>query len=128
MKPKDLKHSEFSKHHLKNYANRAPDFSGRFLRWFLENILRLDEFDADDAAVDAKHDKGVDAIYVDDVGARVLHGEKPRPGRLIYVAPDRTLQSVAEGLACANGVVISPDGARPYLAETMISAIKVYDF
>ena len=33
----------------------------------MEHILRLDEFEADDAAVDAKHDKGVDAIYVDDV-------------------------------------------------------------
>ena len=66
-------------------------------------------------------------FYVDDVGARVLHGEKLRPGRLIYVAPDRTIKSVAEGLAFANGVVISPDGARLYLAETMISAIKVYD-
>lgn len=50
-----------------NYADRAPDFAKRFLKWFLENILRLDEFETDDACVDAKHDKGVDAIYVDDV-------------------------------------------------------------
>ena len=67
MQAGDLKHSKFSNEHLKYYENRAPDFSGRFLRWFLEHILRLDEFEADDAAVDAKHDKGVDAIYVDDV-------------------------------------------------------------
>jgi AIPR protein/Restriction endonuclease len=67
VKMDDLKHSKFSVEHLKYYENRAADFSGRFLRWFLEHILRLDEFEADDAAVDAKHDKGVDAIYVDDV-------------------------------------------------------------
>lgn len=71
MKSDDLKHSKFTKNHLRYFENRADDFSGRFIRWFLENILRLDEFDADDAAVDAKHDKGVDAIYVDDVGETV---------------------------------------------------------
>lgn len=65
--------------------------------------------------------------YVDDVGARVLHGEKPAPGRLIYVAPDRSTKIVKEGLAFANGIVISPDGQRLYLAETMTSSIKVYD-
>ena len=66
-------------------------------------------------------------FYVDDVGARVLHGEKPRPGRLIYVAPDGTLSVAVDETAFANGVVISPDGARLYLAETMTSTITVYD-
>jgi len=66
-------------------------------------------------------------FYVDDVGARVLHGEKPKPGRLIYVSPRRDLSVVADELAFANGVVISPDGTRLYLAETMISTIKAYD-
>src|SRR3569832_2040304 len=71
MQAGDLKHTKFSKSHLKYYETRASDFSGRFLRWFLEHLLRLDEFEADDAAVDAKHDKGVDAIYVDDVAETI---------------------------------------------------------
>ena len=71
MKVVDLRHSSFSKSHLKYYENRASDFSGRFLRWFLEHLLRLDEFEADDASVDAKHDKGVDAIYVDDLAEAI---------------------------------------------------------
>lgn len=71
MKIKDLNHNAFSEHELKSYEKRAPDFSGRFIRWFLENIYRLEEIDADDACVDAKHDKGVDAIYVDDVAETV---------------------------------------------------------
>jgi sugar lactone lactonase YvrE len=70
-------------------------------------------------------DKG--GYYVDDVGARVLHGEKPAPGRLIYVAPDRSIRVVKDQLAFANGVVISPDGKRLYLAQTMKSSITVYD-
>jgi len=32
----------------------------------------LEEIDADDACVDSKHDKGVDAIYVDDVSETVF--------------------------------------------------------
>lgn len=71
MKADDLKHIKFLKNHLKYYDNRASDFSGQFLRWFLEHMLRLDEFEADDAAVDAKHDKGVDAIYVDHVAETI---------------------------------------------------------
>lgn len=67
MKVTSLNNNAFSAHELKSYEKRAPDFSGRFIRWFLENIYRLDQIDADDACVDAKHDKGVDAIYVDDV-------------------------------------------------------------
>jgi hypothetical protein len=72
MKAVDLNHSAFSEHQLKPYEKRAPDFSGRFIRWFLEHIYRLEEIDADDACVDAKHDKGVDAIYVDDVSEVVF--------------------------------------------------------
>ena len=71
-------------------------------------------------------DDGKGGYYVDDVGARVLHGEKPAPGRLIYVAPDRSAKVVKDQLAFANGVVISPDSQRLYLAETMTSSIKVY--
>lgn len=71
MKAINLNHNAFSQRELKPYEKRAPDFSGRFVRWFLENIYRLDEIDADDACVDAKHDKGVDAIYVDDVSETV---------------------------------------------------------
>ncbi len=71
MKAKNLNYNAFSDNELKPYEKRAPDFSGRFVRWFLENIYRLEEIDADDACVDAKHDKGVDAIYVDDVSETV---------------------------------------------------------
>lgn len=67
MKSDELQFKTFSSSHLKYYENRAADFSGRFLRWFLEQIFRLDPQEADDASVDAKHDKGVDAIFVDDV-------------------------------------------------------------
>lgn len=72
MQAEDFRHSEFSDVLEKHYSDRAPDFSKRFLKWFLENIFRLDEFATDDATVDAKHDKGVDAIFVDDVSEIVF--------------------------------------------------------
>ena len=62
MEASDLSYSSLSKQELKPYEKRAPDFSGQFIRWFLENIYRLEESDADDACVDDRHDKGVDAI------------------------------------------------------------------
>lgn len=67
MKAADLNFEAMKKHHLKDYVKRSPDFSGQFTRWFLEHIFRLEPADADDACVDAKHDKGVDAIYIDDL-------------------------------------------------------------
>lgn len=72
MQPSDFKHHAFSPILNKFYGSRANDFSGQFIKWFLENIFRLDEFACDDACVDAKHDKGVDAVYVDDVLETVI--------------------------------------------------------
>lgn len=67
-------------------------------------------------------------LYVDDVGTRVLHGEKPAPvGRLILVTPDGSARVVLEGLAFPNGVVISPDGLRLYLAQSHTRTIDVFD-
>lgn len=71
MKASDLEHKKFAKDHLRYYEQRANDFPSRFLTWFLEHIFRLDPLEADDAKVDAKHDKGVDAVYVDDISETV---------------------------------------------------------
>lgn len=50
---------------LAAYTAKGRGLSASFVNWFLENVYRLDPTDADDALVDAKNDKGVDAIYVD---------------------------------------------------------------
>lgn len=66
MKPQDLKFSSLVATYLAPYSKRAPSASEQFLLWFLENIFRLDQQDADDACVDKRQDKGVDGIYVND--------------------------------------------------------------
>lgn len=65
MQSDDLCYTNLDPIVLKGYEKRGTDRSKRFLRWFLENIFRLEPQEADDAVIDAKQDKGIDAIYVD---------------------------------------------------------------
>ena len=67
MQVKDLEFHNLAQNLLKPYQKRAATESTQFLRWFLENIFRLEAQDADDAWVDKKQDKGVDGILVNDV-------------------------------------------------------------
>ncbi|MGC1677700.1 MAG: SMP-30/gluconolactonase/LRE family protein, partial [Candidatus Binataceae bacterium] len=64
-------------------------------------------------------------LYVDDIGARVFHGETPaqKKGRLIRVDGPGRFKVVLENLLFPNGLVISPDGQMLYLAETMTGRI-----
>ncbi|GAB2782068.1 hypothetical protein GCM10027040_05130 [Halomonas shantousis] len=62
----DLKFKNITDKYLKPYEKRSPTETMQFLRWILENIFRLDAQDADDACVDQKQDKGVDALLVND--------------------------------------------------------------
>jgi hypothetical protein len=50
---------------IKKYDGKGRSESASFLNWFLENIYRLNDVDADDAICDEFNDKGIDGIYVD---------------------------------------------------------------
>ncbi len=50
---------------LAPYEEKGRGESIGFLNWFLENIFRLDEIEADDAICDRPNDRGIDGIYVD---------------------------------------------------------------
>ncbi len=64
-----------------------------------------------DLAVDA-----ADRVYVDDTGARVLHGEPISAcGRLIRVDGPGHHQVLADGLSFPNGIGVDPDGQMLYL-------------
>lgn len=66
MKPIDLAFSNLTSKVLRTYQKRASTESTQFLRWFLENIFRLDPQVADDANVDKPQDKGVDGLLVNE--------------------------------------------------------------
>ena len=67
MQVQDLEFQNLAQNLLKPYQKRAATTSAQFLRWFLENIFRLEPQDADDACVDKKQDKGIDGVLVNDV-------------------------------------------------------------
>ena len=64
MKVSELQYANLQNKILAAYSDRAHTISAQFLRWFLEEIFRLDSQDADDACVDSQLDKGIDGIFV----------------------------------------------------------------
>lgn len=57
---------------LSPYRKKERILSRSFLNWFLENIFGLDETSADDAICDGSQDKGIDAIYVDELNEEII--------------------------------------------------------
>lgn len=66
-------------------------------------------------------------IYIDDTGARVLHNEKPRPGRLLVVETDGTVKVAAESIVFPNGLVIDNEGKTVYCGETFGYGLLKFD-
>nr|WP_314441713.1 AIPR family protein [uncultured Sphingomonas sp.] len=50
---------------IARYQGKGRSESATFLNWFLENIYRLNDVEADDAICDQSNDKGIDGLYVD---------------------------------------------------------------
>jgi hypothetical protein len=51
---------------IKPYTDKGRPISIAFLNWFLENIYRLEQVDAEDVICDRNNDRGIDGIYIDD--------------------------------------------------------------
>ena len=66
-------------------------------------------------------------VYVDDVGARVLHGEEPRPGRILLVEADGKVKAAYEDLLFPNGIGIDSTGKFLFLIETYSHALVRFD-
>lgn len=49
-------------------------------------------------------------------------------GRLHKIYPDRSYQTILEGLTLPNGLGWSPDNSKFYLVDTFASSLWVYDF
>jgi hypothetical protein len=64
MEASDLEYANLSDR-LRTFKAENVTESAAFLRWFLENIFRLDDVEAIDSICDGPGDLGIDGIYVD---------------------------------------------------------------
>lgn len=71
MQESDLDYSSLSSL-LSPYRKKERTVSRSFLNWFLENIFGMDDTSADDAICDGGQDKGIDAIYVDELNEEII--------------------------------------------------------
>lgn len=65
--------------------------------------------------------------YVGNFGYERFQGEDARPARLARVDPDGHVTVVAEDLLFPNGSVITPDGRRLIIGETMGNRLTQFD-
>lgn len=120
MQVDDLEYRKFAREHLRYYEQRASDFPSRFLTWFLEHIFRLDPIEADDAKVDAKHDKGIDAVYVDDISETVYLVQSKTKENIKATLGDGDLKSFAGTLVQFQ----TPELIAQLISETKNERLK----
>jgi hypothetical protein len=90
------------------------------LNWFLENIMRLDDVDADDAICDGSYDQGIDGIYVSEVDQEVVLLQAK-----IAQNPAKTLGDVAlKEFAGSISQFDSPEKAAAVAAQTKNPELK----
>ena len=78
--------------------------------------------------------KGVNELRADGGGGvvfgeidlpAILAGERPGPSSVWRLTPDLTATKLADGLAFANGLAVSPEGDRLYLCESF-AAVRAW--
>lgn len=88
--------------------------------------------DLSEFAIKAVNDMVVDAdgrAYITQLGFDLFQGETPITSPLIVVEPDGTVTKPADvpELMCGNGIAISADGSKLFVAEVMAQKITVMD-
>jgi sugar lactone lactonase YvrE len=65
-------------------------------------------------------------VYVNSAGIRSADGQFS-PGIVVLVTPDGTVRQVADDLAFANGMAVTPDNQRLIVAESHGNALTAFD-
>lgn len=66
-------------------------------------------------------------IYVNGGGPPPAHGQHFGPGTIVLVTPDGTVRQVAEDIAFANGMAVTPDNKTLIIAESHASRLTAFD-
>ena len=113
MKASDLQFSNLQTRILLNYSDRAHTVSAQFLRWFMEEIFRLESQDADDACVDSQLDKGIDGIFVSEQAEEIYLFQSKVRQKMTAKLGDKDLKEFAGSLdqfSTAGGIRKLLDG------------------
>ncbi|CAN7439942.1 SMP-30/gluconolactonase/LRE family protein [Mesorhizobium sp. LjNodule214] len=66
-------------------------------------------------------------IYVNGGGPAPAPGEHFGPGTIVLVTPDGTIRQVAESIAFANGMAVTPDNKTLIVAESHANRLTAFD-
>ncbi|TPN44029.1 SMP-30/gluconolactonase/LRE family protein [Mesorhizobium sp. B1-1-7] len=66
-------------------------------------------------------------IYVNGGGPAPAPGQHFDPGTIVLVTPDGSVRQVAENIAFANGMVVTPDNKTLIIAESHASRLTAFD-
>jgi len=115
---------------LATHSNEPPDFGGG---WIESVDLTTGEVTVLARSCGDRRLTGPNDLVFDEIGGLWFtdHG-KLRPhdvdrGGLYYLPPGGTIQEMAYPLLGPNGVGLSPDGRRVYIAETMTGRVWAWD-
>jgi sugar lactone lactonase YvrE len=65
-------------------------------------------------------------VYVNSVGFH-FGAEEFRPGAIALITPDGSVRQVADGIAFANGMVVTPDNSTLVIAESFAGTLTAFD-
>jgi sugar lactone lactonase YvrE len=88
----------------------------------IADLTDLASYDCNDMVVDS-----MGRAYIGNVGYDLFGEEDPKLAEIILVAPNGSMQIVADKLGHPNGCVITPDGQTMIVAETIAARLSAYD-
>jgi sugar lactone lactonase YvrE len=85
------------------------------------DLSRIDDTGWNEIVVDGRGN-----VYVNSVGFRFAE-EEFRPGTIALVTPDGSARRVADGIAFANGMVVTPDNSTLVVSESFARTLTAFD-
>ena len=85
------------------------------------DLREIDDYGWNEIVVDGRGN-----VYVNSVGFR-FGQEEFKPGTIALVTPDGSARKVADGIAFANGMVVTPDNSTLVVSESFAGTLTAFD-
>jgi sugar lactone lactonase YvrE len=90
------------------------------------NVRHADLSSIDDTGWNEIVVDGRGNVYVNSVGFH-FGAEEFRPGAIALITPDGSVRQVSDGIAFANGMVVTPDNSTLVIAESFAGTLSAFD-